>query len=462
MASLTEAPPVVALSPTPARAAGLELLGEFHGSGSSQPPCLVRRADGQVVQLSPLVYRVLEALDGRRDAAELAAAVSGRVGRELDADGIRFLVAKKLAPIGLVDVGATAPPPPRAAPLLALQGRTPLLGPRGTGAVAVVAQPLFRPPVVLATVVALGVLDVWIFFVHGLGDGLRALVADPAIALLLFGVSIVAGLVHECGHAAACRYGGARPGTIGMGLFLVWPTFYTDVTDSYRLGRAGRVRTDLGGIYFHALVVLALGGLYAVTGAEWLLLAIVLIHLEVLEQLLPLVRFDGYYILADLVGVPDLFARIGPVLKNAVQRSGPRDPRVVGLRPWVRVLVTAWVVVVVPVLAINISVLVWHLPRLVGAMAGSVRENGEVAAAAVTGGPVVEGVLAAVNGLLLVLVLCGIAYLLQGLARRVAAAALQWSAGRPRRRAGVVAAGVLLLVGLVVSWVVTGQFTAEL
>ena len=34
---------------------------------------------------------------------------------------------------------------------------------------------------------------------------------------------------------------------MGAGLYLVWPAFYTDVTDSYRLGRAGRLRTDLGG-----------------------------------------------------------------------------------------------------------------------------------------------------------------------------------------------------------------------
>ena len=41
---------------------------------------------------------------------------------------------------------------------------------------------------------------------------------------------------------------------MGAGLYLVWPAFYTDVTDSYRLGRGGRLRTDLGGLYFNAIV----------------------------------------------------------------------------------------------------------------------------------------------------------------------------------------------------------------
>ena len=59
---------------------------------------------------------------------------------------------------------------------------------------------------------------------------------------------------HEIGHAAACRYGGGRPGGMGAGIYMVWPAFYTDVTDAYRLPRRARLRTDLGGIYFNAVI----------------------------------------------------------------------------------------------------------------------------------------------------------------------------------------------------------------
>ena len=51
-----------------------------------------------------------------------------------------------------------------------------------------------------------------------------------------------------------------------------------------------------------------------------------------LEQLLPFVRFDGYFILSDLVGVPDLFARIAPVLAQPPGPGAPADPRVTALR----------------------------------------------------------------------------------------------------------------------------------
>src|SRR6202007_797901 len=98
-----------------------------------------------------------------------------------------------------------------------------------------------------------------------------------------------------------------RPGVIGAGIYLVWPSFFTNVTDSYRLSRVGRLRTDLGGLYFNTVFRLALAGLYVATASQVLLLVIAVTHLEMLDQLLPFVRFDGYFILSDFIGVPDLF-----------------------------------------------------------------------------------------------------------------------------------------------------------
>ncbi|TNM67451.1 hypothetical protein FHN55_10370 [Streptomyces sp. NP160] len=440
----------------PARAAGLELLGELRGSGSQRPPGLVRRDDGQVLQLTPLAYRVLAALDGVRTSADVAAEVSQGGGDEVDAAGVRFLVARKLAPLGLLD-DERSTPPPRADPLLALRARTPLLGPRAVGAVARVLQPLFRLPVVLAAVAALALLDVWLLAVHGLGGALGAVVRDPALALAVVGTAVAAALFHECGHAAGCRFSGARPGAVGLGLYLVYPAFYTDVNDAYRLGRAGRLRTDLGGLYFHTLAVLALGGAHAVTGAEWLLLAVLVIQLGMLEQLLPLVRYDGYHVLADLVGVPDLFARIGPVLRHAAGRGSGRDPRVVGLKRWVRVVVTGWVAVVVPFLVVALSLLLWHLPRLVAALGGAGLAEAGAAARAFEAGQAAAGTAAALNAGLLLLVVGGVLCVLGRVLRAASRAARRWSAGHRRRRTCLVAAAVALTAALLTGWLASGQ-----
>jgi putative peptide zinc metalloprotease protein len=87
--------------------------------------------------------------------------------------------------------------------------------------------------------------------------------------------------------------------------------------------------------------MLVLGGVYAATSSELLLVVIPVTHLEMLEQLLPFARYDGYFILSDLVGAPDLFARVVPILRSALGR-GPADPRVTGLRRRSRIVVTGW------------------------------------------------------------------------------------------------------------------------
>ena len=177
---------------------------------------------------------------------------------------------------------------------------------------------LFRWPVVVAVAGTLLAVDYWLLAVHGLGSGLQQVLHNPVDLLVVLGLSVLCAAFHECGHAAGCHYGDARPGMIGVGIYLVWPAFFANVTDSYRLSRAGRLRTDLGGLYFNLIFMLALAGTYSATSAEVLLLVIAVTHLEMLEQLLPFVRFDGYFILSDLAGAPDLFARIGPILRRAI------------------------------------------------------------------------------------------------------------------------------------------------
>src|SRR5688500_18660739 len=150
---------------------------------------------------------------------------------------------------------------------------------------------------------------------------------------------------------------------MGAGLYLVWPAVYTDVTDSYRLGRGGRLRTDLGGLYFNMVFALATVGAWAATGWDALLVLVPLQLLQMVHQLLPFVRLDGYYILSDITGVPDLFARIKPTLLSAVP-GHEEEERAAALKPWVRVVVTVWVLAVVPLLLTMLAFAAINLPRI--------------------------------------------------------------------------------------------------
>ena len=383
--------------------------------------------------------------------------VSADLGRSLTADQVRYLITAKLLPLGVVAAEGAPAAAPKANPLLALRARGTLLSERAANAAGALLTPLFRGPVVVAVVVSIVAVDWWLFAVHGLGGGLRQVLRDPVDLLIVLGLSLVSAVFHECGHAAGCRYGGARPGKIGVGIYLVWPAFFTNVTDSYRLSRAGRLRTDLGGLYFNAVFMLALAGIYAATSSEVLLLVIAFTHLEMLEQLMPFVRFDGYFILSDLIGVPDLFARVAPIVKSALPR-GRRDPRVTGLRRRARIVVTAWVLCVIPLLAFGIGYLVLYLPAVNRALWNSASLQAHLMTAAVHGHRYAMAAVDAIGIALVTLSLAGSLYVVTGLARRLTVLGRRWSAGRPARRLLAGAAGLAVLAALAAFWTLQGQF----
>jgi putative peptide zinc metalloprotease protein len=317
----------------------------------------VRRSDGQIVQLSQLLYVIASCMDGG-DLAAIAAASGARLNRRIAPELIAHVAEQKFAPIGLVARrDGSVPGLERRNAVLALRFRTGIVPERVVNIVAARLRALFRPPVVISAVAALLVVDAWLVSSHGIGAGLKSLISNPALALALFPLLIVAFVFHECGHATACRYSGARPGRIGVGIYLIWPAFYTDVTDSYRLSKAGRLRTDLGGVYFNALFALAAMCAYVATAYKPLLIVVVGQQLIMLNQFIPWMRLDGYHIVSDLVGVSDLFTRIKPVLAGLLP-SRPRDPRVTELERWARVLVTTWVLTTVAALLATVVVVV--------------------------------------------------------------------------------------------------------
>jgi putative peptide zinc metalloprotease protein len=441
---------VQAAAAPPRPADGIELIGEYEGSGFKDPPYIARRSDGQVVQMPKLLYLVAENADGRRSYDEIAERVTEQFGRGLDGEQVQMLVEKKLRPLGVL---ATPEGQPDAQlqkldPLLALKFRAAVVPEALVNAVTTIFRPLFFPPIVAAMLGGLVALDVWLFGFHGVAQSLRATLYDPLFILLMLGLVVLSAAFHEIGHATACRYGGARPGVMGAGIYIVWPAFYTDVTDAYRLGKGGRLRTDLGGVYFNTIFTLATAGAYFATGFEPLLLLIPLQHLEILHQFLPFIRLDGYYIVSDLTGVPDMFARIKPTLKSLLPWRETEDS-VTELKPWVRVAVTAYVLILVPLLLLFLGLTVMNMPRIFATAYDSFMVTAHKLGHA--GGVAI--VVDVIQLIVLVLVPVGLVLTFVQLGRKAAVGAWTKTDGYPAARAGLVLAASAATAFAAYTWI---------
>jgi putative peptide zinc metalloprotease protein len=436
----------------------VELLGPSEGSGFKEPPALARRGDGQMVQLTPLLFSVASNVDGERDYGAVARAVADEVQRGVSADNVRTLVEDKLRPLGILAAAdGSSPAMAKPDPLLALRFRKAIIPEHASYRVARLFKPLFFPPVVLAALVALVVFDVWLFGTHGVAQAFRQSLQSPGFILAILAMVILSAGWHEFGHAAGCAYGGAKPGAMGAGLYLAYPAFYTDVTDSYRLSRRGRLRTDLAGVYFNALFILLTAALYAVTGFEPLLLVIVVQHIEAAHQLLPFLRLDGYYVLADATGVPDLFSRIKPILASALPWR-KADARVRELKSWVRVVVTIWVVLVVPLLLFQLGMILLHLPRIFATAWDSLGHQYDTVTKAMGQGKVFAAGVGIVQALILVLPLLGIVLSFGRLGRRTGTRAWKATEGSPVARLALGAVTAAAVGGLVYTWLPNGDY----
>jgi putative peptide zinc metalloprotease protein len=123
---------------------------------------------------------------------------------------------------------------------------------------------------------------------------------------LLFLFSLI---IHELGHASACSRYGSEPSDIGFTFYLIWPAFYSDVSSAWRLKRWQRVIVDIGGVFFQLVVAAVYVIIYKFTDLLAFKLALLMIVGSCLFTLNPVFKFDGYWFLADALGVTNLAAQ---------------------------------------------------------------------------------------------------------------------------------------------------------
>lgn len=139
---------------------------------------------------------------------------------------------------------------------------------------------------------------------------------------LLFGYifSLATILFHELGHATACRFYNTKHGPIGVGLYMYFPVFYTDVTSTWKLNRFQRSIIDFAGIYFQLIIVIPIIAIYLYTHNDLLRYCVYMTNFSILLNINPFLKFDGYWLVSDMLGVPNLRSRTYELVNYYVEK----------------------------------------------------------------------------------------------------------------------------------------------
>ncbi|MBI3868979.1 MAG: hypothetical protein HY299_10670 [Verrucomicrobia bacterium] len=151
-------------------------------------------------------------------------------------------------------------------------------------------------------------------------------VLTPANLPLLYVGLILIKTIHEFGHAYFCRKFGGEVHAMGVMLMIFTPVPYVDATSSWSFReRWKRVMVGLAGMIVELFVAAIASFVWARTAAgtvhnlAYNMMFVASVS-TVVFNINPLLRFDGYYILSDLVGIPNLTQRAGRQLRYYAER----------------------------------------------------------------------------------------------------------------------------------------------
>jgi putative peptide zinc metalloprotease protein len=157
--------------------------------------------------------------------------------------------------------------------------------------------------------------------------------------ILMMMAYVMMKIIHELSHAMACRRWNAECHELGLYFLVFTPCLYCDVSDVWRLpSKAGRIMVSAAGIFAEMAVAVTAGWVWFFTYDGTLnYIAFNLMILGSVSTVLvnanPLLRYDGYYILSDLLDIPNLSeqsreAMLAPLsrwLSGGEQKGVPRD-----------------------------------------------------------------------------------------------------------------------------------------
>ncbi len=165
-------------------------------------------------------------------------------------------------------------------------------------------------------------------FINILGEARNfEMLGSTVVGLFIFNFVILAPVtaIHEIAHGVAVVHYGGKPRDMGTGWFYFGPMFYCDATDAWAFSRRQRILVMLAGnlstMLIGAIIVAALYVWpFPLSFAPILYMTAFWCFYTSLWNFAPPFETDGYYVLSDLLNMPNLRHDAYAYLKNTVKR----------------------------------------------------------------------------------------------------------------------------------------------
>lgn len=224
-------------------------------------------------------------------------------------------------------------------------------------------------------------------------------------SLILLAMNYFLTFVHELAHAVVLVHYGRRVKSAGFMIYFGSPAFFVDSSDGLMLERRRRIVQAFGGPYAEMFIAGAASILVwafpGAPGAEILYRFALLNYFVIFLNLIPLLELDGYWILSDLIQVPDLRPRSLQFIRYDLWRKARH--REGFTRQEVGLALYGIVGVVFTIVSLYWSVYFWE--EIFGSLVRSLWDGGPVtrvllvALALFVAGPLLRGLIALIRSI---------------------------------------------------------------
>ena len=264
---------------------------------------LLRTPSGNFYEISEFLYYLLCLIDSNRSYEYIARNLSEKIERKLTTQDVEDLIMKYVFPYDILELD-------KEGEKIFIKEKTPLwlsiplLSQEIISPITNVLTNLFSKYLFYVSIFLFLSSSIYLLVFRTMELSINSLSIYDVITIhFVYFFSI---LFHEFGHSSACSKYGVIHGSIGIGFYLIFPVFFSDVSNIWKLSKNKRLMVDFAGIYFQMIYSTILFFLYVVTDSSIFYYSIVLISYSILISLNPFLKFDGYWAITDIIGVSDL------------------------------------------------------------------------------------------------------------------------------------------------------------
>lgn len=322
---------------------------------------------------------LLHLCDGHRTVSEIHARFSDQSGRHIAIDSVREFL-RRIENAGLLQSHGchgddrNSEHSFRVRPKSVLYWRIKAVDPdRLLGRLVPITNSLFSPyfGCLCASIIAVAIS----ILIRHHDEFLRSL-QNGGLAVFLVTLLISFGIcvIHELSHGLACKHWGGEVHELGFLLIYFNPALYCNVTDAWLFPqRRHRVYTMAAGTACDALIGAFFVFLWWLTMEFEFMqtvfaMVVLIIELKILANINPLIRLDGYYILSDILGLPNLRKRAFHFTWSTIAPRAKVDAKDAHLPVSTKVTLFLYAMLAAP---FSVLFVVWTLHRIAWVVVGS-------------------------------------------------------------------------------------------